>query len=374
MYSRYQIMVISICLALAAPGFVTAFATPIANPIVVTFQDTHAERAALDTFQGEISNAITVEYGSIQYNLMKMRSIGPMVFIGHGNDNGIEDKAGVVSAEQMQTEIQTTAAPQIFLLACDSDEIASMDKSGRTHGYNYMVDAELAAYDAVIRIKLFYGQIESAIDTFNTFREVLTSKFTGEREILWMGLSMLDPGDPTGGGTPEPVFSTREKLNAIRVFVLGCVFALIGFGIEVAKDKLIEAVTIECAGITMQSSKLVQVFNYVNDYGIGTLGQAVNGIYGGWGDMATDWLDTSVNCLKTWTDRMTAGEWAAFIAIIALEIVVVILTAGSEAWVRLVAGIGFAALEAATIAICDAHDSNYYPASTLMDAISGWDT
>ncbi|TXT57730.1 MAG: membrane protein of unknown function [Candidatus Thorarchaeota archaeon] len=375
MYNRYQIMVFSICIAIAAPGFVAAFTTPITNPVVVTFDQTTAERVAVTTFHQEMSNAITVEYGSLQYNLMKMRAVGPMVFVGHGNADGIRDQNMVVSAKQIQTEISTTAAARIYLLACDSEEIADFDKSGRTHGYSYMVDAELAAFDAAIRIKLFLGQIDSAIETFKTFREVLTAKFIGTNEYMPLGL--IGGGTIGGGGTTSPVFSTAEKLNAVKVFGLGCIFALIGFGISVAGDKLSDAIDkwlrVDALGVpSSQPSKVVKIFNYVKDYGIGTLDVAVGNIYGGWTDMAAAWLDTSVNILGDWLDSMSAGEWAVFLTYCALDIVVTILTAGSKAWVQLCVGIGFAGLEAATIAICDAHDSNTYPASGVGDAISSW--
>jgi hypothetical protein len=112
------------------------------------------------------------------------------------------------------------------------------------------------------------------------------------------------------------------------------------------------------------------LWNFVVTYGISSLGQGVTNIYGGYTQMVGDWLDITVNSIEEWTSNMSAGEWAIFIGICALELLVIILTAGSEAAVRLGVGIALAAATAAGVAIIDALDSDGTPTQSLLQAIS----
>ncbi|MHA1636788.1 MAG: hypothetical protein ACTSUO_07305 [Candidatus Thorarchaeota archaeon] len=372
MYNRYQMAVLSICLILATTGFIGAYSTPVANTIIVTFGQTPAETAAVDILQDEFPDAIDVEFGGLDYNLLKMRTYGPMIFVGHGSDQGIENGNKIVSVDQMECELKTCASPKIIILACDSEIIAAQDESGRTFGFSSVIDAELAALETAIRINIFQGDVDEAFAIFERYVDVAMLKISGSSNIIPLAF-VMDPGD--GGGTPGPYFSDAELWSAIKNFVIGCVFALIGFGISVGMDKLSASISSSVCYYTVgptQTSKMKLVFNFIKDYGIPTIGTAVDNIYGGWGEMAQAWLGITVDAISDWTSSMSVGEWAIFIGITALQILIVILTAGSSAAVQLAVGIGFAAISAGTIAIADALDPDGTPCQTVLQAISSF--
>ncbi len=374
LYNRYQMIVLSVCLVLATTGYIGAFSTPVANTIIVSFDNTKAESAAIDVLRAEIPNAIVVDFGGLQYNSLKMRSIGPMVFVGHGNDLGMQDDNGLVTKEQISREIETCTSPRIMLLACESKSIAVQDETGRTFGFGTVVDAELAALEVAIRISVGQMKIDSAVSMLERFLNLASSKVSGEEEILPLPLVVVDPIDGGGGTTPpppSPVFSSEELWNAIRIFVLGAVFALIGFGITAAINKLGDSIARSVCYYTVgatQTTKIQAVFNFIKAAGISAIGQAVTNVYGGYLNMAKAWLHITVDTLSDWIDSLSVGEWAIFIGICALELVVIILTAGAEAETRLYVGIGLAAVTAGTIAIADALDSDTVPCKTVIQA------
>ncbi len=371
LYNKKQMTVLSVCLVLAFTGFIGALSAPVTNTIIVTFDKTQAETAAITVLQEEIPNAIVVEFDGLQYNSLKMRAIGPMIYVGHGSDQGIQDGRSIVSAERMSYEMQSCPSSKIIILACDSAEIAAQDKLGRAYGFGSVVDAELAALEAVIRLNVFQLHIDSAFEALERYLNVAEKKVSGERMLLPL-VTVLDPGD--GGGTtppPSPYFSSAELWNAIRIFAIGAIFALVGFGISCAIDKLGDSIARKICYYTVgatQTSKISAVFSFIKSAGIGAIGQAVTNVYGGYLNMAKAWLNIVVDTLDDWIDSLSVGEWAIFIGICALELVVIILTAGAEAETRLYVGIGLAAVTAGTIAIADALDSDSTPCQSLLQA------
>jgi hypothetical protein len=364
--------VLSICVVFASTSFIGALSTPLANTIIVSFGHTEAETAAIDILHEEIPNAINVDFGGFQYNLLKMRAIGPVIYVGHGNTQGIQNGKTVVSAERMACEVKSCASSEIFIIACNSENIAAHDKSGRVHGFSNFIDAELAALETVIRISVSQRDISTAFRVFDRFMNVAQNKISGNSEVLALPL-VLDPGTGGGGSTPPPgpYFSSAELWNAIKIFALGLVFALVGFGLSAAMDKCFASLDgiVSYLGIgPTATTKMQAVFSFVKTFGIAAMKTAVTNVYGGWSNMVGAWLQIAVNVLDDWTSNMSVGEWAIFIGICALEILVIILTAGSEAWVRLLAGIGIAAVTAGTIAIADALDSDGTPCKSLLQA------
>ena len=345
-------LVLSICVIMCSTSFVAAFAQPFTGTLIVSFGHSQPEKAAIATLREELPDSAVVQYGSIDYAFYVSRCIGAVVLVGHGAKDGICTDGALIKSEQVADRISSMAAREIIVVSCYSKSIADLDKSGRTFGFSHPVDAELAALEASILVKIHSRMVPSAFESFDKFMNVLSQKMDDTSKI-----ELLREINGGGGGSPPPpppYFSSDEIFNCALIFVLGCGFSIVGVAVSVAAGRLGSAIAARLGAMSTTSGILGQlytVFRTIAPAGIGSLLTVVNAIYGGLSSMATVWLGTTLAAISDWIAAMDIVEWALFLLMVGIELVLAIMTAGAEPAIRLAAGIGIAAFNSAIIAI-----------------------
>lgn len=150
-------VILGLMMVLVSASFIAAVAQPFASPLIVVFGNSEAERVTVSILSHELPSSAVVEYGNIQYDFMKMKCIGAVMFVGHGNENGIYSRNSLVQGNQLVREFAMMPAERIYLVACNSRIIADQDTSKRAFGFPYAIDAELAA----LRLLLEFRQLTS---------------------------------------------------------------------------------------------------------------------------------------------------------------------------------------------------------------------
>ncbi len=358
-------------------GFTLVLMLPITSPVIVVMGSSSAEREAVGVLQDELPSSIVVAYGDIQFALLKHRCVGAMIVVGHGDGEGFRYNNREISGDTLLTELLATPSQGVYLLSCSSAAIAKNDDSGRTFGFSHPVDASLAAAEIAIRVNIAYGLIGAAIDGLGRFSSILQSKLSGESPIS--ALMPIDEGGGggSGGGTtppaPQPYFSSAELFNCAVIFLVGCGFALVGVGISAVTHKLATAIGGRLAALSTSSGILAQLYQFfkaVVPAGASSILTVVNAMFGGLFNLATLWAGTTVLAIGDWIASMDLVEWAIFLTLTALEVVLIILTLGAEVPIRLAAGIGIAAANSAIIAISDGMDTDGTPCQSFMQAVS----
>ena len=370
MIERKKLFAYGVSCFLLSTYCIAPLSQPILNPLIICLGNSQSEQIAVDTLQAEIPGAMVVEYNSLPHALMKVRAYGPVVYVAHGTEEGLNARGAFVDSASVITEINVLCASSVFLLACESGAIAELDESGRTFGYKTQIDAELAAMDIAIRVALSFGNIEAALTTYDRFITLVGQKFTGQRPIIPL---RIIGGGGGGGGSSGPSLSQAELINAAYIFGTGCFFAFIGIGIAAALGKIGGAIASRFSKLSQVSGPLGNLLSMLKSgakSGISSLQGLINVIFGGIPAMAATWLGITVDALAIWISRMNIFEWAYFLTLTSLEVILLILTAGMSALIRLEAGIFIAAMNALVIAISDYHDSNDVPCQSVFEAAS----
>jgi hypothetical protein len=381
---RELFQVLLVCSVLFSVNLVFVLSQPITSPVVVAFGSSAEEDRAIEILREELTGVVVTKYDSAEFQLLKQRSYGPMVMVAHGVGAGFESGGVDVPTSRIVSDIMSTPASAVYLLACESGAIAAEDLSGRAIGFDYPIDAELASLSVVVRIQLSYGQVDSAVSTFSRFIMVLDSKVSGECAIL--PLMPIEGGGGGGGGgsspppAPTPVFSYQEQQSLLAMFLGGCVMAVAGFAVGMIIGRVASASSATASRIGNRFPPFVTLVNWIKaqgptitnaaNYGARSILNGLTVFCGGVIQMATTWIGVTIETLLDAMSRMNVGEWALFLTVLGMELLVVIVTAGMEAIARLEAGLVIVAFNCAIVGWVDISDSNSVPCKSLIDAIS----
>jgi hypothetical protein len=377
---RELVQVLLICSVLFSVNLVFVLSQPITSPVVVVFGSSAEEDKAVEILKNELTDVIVTKYHSVEFELVKQRCYGPMVVVAHGSGAGVRYGDVRLTAERLLPDVLSSPTPRLYLLACESGAIASEDISRRTFGFDYPIDAELAALTVAIYIQLSYGLVDSALNSFDRFSRVLDSKISGDSPI-----QPLMPIEGGGGAPrpppppPSPVFSYQEQFNIASLFLSGCVWAVVGVAVGVVLGKLASVASSKVGQVGLSSTRFKPVIDFFKAHAASIARAGSNGgavalrtlslFFGSLGQLATTWIGLVIETLFDLIAALDAFEWALFIMILGMELLVVIISAGMEAIVRLEAGLVICVFNCAVIAYVDISDSNSVPCTSLVDAI-----
>ena len=99
-----------------------SLSTPSVTPLIIMMGDSPEENATQKTIQKYHRGVKVVEYRSIEFNIEILRSFGPVFYIGHGNEEGIQYKDEELSYEQLAQ----VGSPQVYFLSCQSPSLNSI--------------------------------------------------------------------------------------------------------------------------------------------------------------------------------------------------------------------------------------------------------
>jgi hypothetical protein len=373
MSMKQKIAIITLITILLSSNLVLILSQPFDHVMIVTFGNTGEERIALETLQSEIPDALVVSYGSLEYALMKTRCIGPVVFVGHGTENGILYGNALVKSSDIALDIENSLASHVYLLACGSDAIAKIEQSGRVTGFGPIVEAEVGALCISILITMKAGLLTSFSDPINRLFNLINDKISGVIPIFPLRIIGEDPPPSTPPPVSTMYFSDAEIWSAWYILALSLFWTAVGVGASVAIGKLTSSLTTTASRLSGPIWDLIkQFFGTLGRYGAASASTAVNAAFGGLPQLFSYIGDITSGTLSLWISKMDIVEWSLFLLIVGMEMIVIILTAGCEWYVRLAVGWIFSIMNVALIAVKDSSDPDGIPCSSLLEAFSEW--
>jgi len=323
--------------------------------IIVAFDGSTEERAAIKVLTEELDNTKVVQYGSFEYHLVKMRAINSIVFIGHGDENGIRNRGDIISSEEFGPQVQSCIARDVYVLSCFAGGLTEQADLDRSVTFSGVIDAEMGALAIAIRVLLSKGKIDRADSAFDRFVDVLEERIENPDTFL-----------------PLAYLSNAELYNFIATLAIGIVIGIISASAVFALSQHFAPAATEAAAVInityreLFRSLLVAIA--IN--GASAASTFINSIFGGVYSMAIA-LETVVwNTVNIAINRMNFFEWLLFIALTALEVILIILTGGYGLVARIAAATLIATMNAAIIAIADYSDNNGTPCMSVLEAIS----
>lgn len=171
--------------------FVQALSTAVPGRYVIYLEKDQAITKAIDIIQDEVPDINNIAYGSVKYYLLSNRIIEPLVWVGHGNEDGINSAKGKITWESFAQDISVSPASDI-VLSCYSSELYKQGLLTKQDviTFNEEVDAILGGL-----VTSWFLTGESTI----LQRAIDYSFSLQSREISYEPLIDLDPG--LGGGT-----------------------------------------------------------------------------------------------------------------------------------------------------------------------------
>lgn len=150
---------------------------------------------ASEILQEKISNLNIIEYGSFKQRLLSHRIIEPIIWIGHGDKEGINTINGKLTWQYFSKDLFFTPSKDI-ILSCYSSEILKQssltDKNVIT--FNNEIDS---IYGSLIISYLITGKDSLIMDAAHHFWSILKG------DVEYQPLHELDPGV----GTSDPEIS-----------------------------------------------------------------------------------------------------------------------------------------------------------------------
>ncbi|MFW9768254.1 MAG: hypothetical protein ACFFF9_16475 [Candidatus Thorarchaeota archaeon] len=352
MNKKKQMVVVLFCIIFASTNFIAIFTQPIVSPVIVTFGNTRAEIASIEVLQTEYPDAITVQYGSLDYYLIKGRCFGPMVYVGHGTGDSI----GNADARQIILDIKTSPAPYTYLLSCGSNEIANIELSRNIVGFGQVIDADMGALVVALRIAVDFHMVEKVESIFDQFLEIARGKISGQIPIL-----------------PLAYFSNAERDHFLGALLLSIGIAILGpivFSALAQRFSLAAAAAANTAATGVKAAIKRLVIYFATHGGVGSVMTGINILFGGVFAFATQLGPTFVTFINIAVNSMNIFEWMIWIALTAVEIAVIVLTATAALWIRIAASLGIALFNVGAIGWTDYWDANGTPCGSLLEAIS----
>ncbi|MDF1540565.1 MAG: hypothetical protein P1Q69_16835 [Candidatus Thorarchaeota archaeon] len=229
--------------------FIMPLSVPIFNHLVVVMTPDASVNRAADVMREEIPDAIVVEYGSLEYNLVAHRAYGGVTWISHGSEEYVEVGTQEMNWNNMASIVRTTPSRDT-VLACHSGAI-----------YNYIDNTEAIA---------FPGQIDSVMGALLASIVVTRSPETVQRFCSYA----------------QNVMDGKQSVDSLESYVVGQL-GLGEYGYWIAIAMLTFAAIL---------------FSYFSDMGFWTtLGYSLVGIGG------SAILVTLVWLWRGWIDPVTAA-------------------------------------------------------------------
>ncbi|MCF2137063.1 MAG: hypothetical protein K9W43_07425 [Candidatus Thorarchaeota archaeon] len=152
-------------IAVLSPLWVMPLSAPVVSDVVVVMHHDSAVRTAVRTIVANDPHVQVMEYGSLEYVLTIHRTIGRVVWVSHGSEEGILAQSHELSWKAFSGRVQMTPGKDI-VLACNSAQVNKYISASDAIGFIGIVDASLGGLLAVYlleRTPIVLGVIMSRV-------------------------------------------------------------------------------------------------------------------------------------------------------------------------------------------------------------------
>lgn len=180
-----------IVLIVLSMTLIPALTSPITSPVIVVLSGDEPVIYTANKISELLQNAIIVKKNNIFENLILMRAVGEVIYVGHGTQQGIKVGGNIVSWENFAKEIHRFPSKTIYVAACYSENLAKIvEKKGLSKlifGFKGLVDVDEAAYITTAIITVTKGNIEKTGELLKELTKIMFGKITEPWKYkLWL--------------------------------------------------------------------------------------------------------------------------------------------------------------------------------------------
>ena len=191
---------------------VPALSVPIPGLYAIQMDSDSIVRSAIRTLSENVPQITFIESKSLKFSTWTHRFIEPVVWIGHGDKEGIKNFDSKTSWKDFAQDTKRTSSIDI-VLACNSDELirrALLTKQDVVT-FGEEIDATLGA----LLVSYAFTQSVMVLDqAVSHYSRLFQNKILAQPLIV-PGPIVLDPGDGGGSGDPtNPNLSFSEALTS----------------------------------------------------------------------------------------------------------------------------------------------------------------
>lgn len=213
---KNTIITLIICLLLVPSPSIIAFSQPINQSVIVRMDknDIAIDTAVQNIIQDQ-PDIIVVDYLSLKYALIISRALGPVIWVGHGSDQGIMTHKGLLSWEKSAGLVQDTSNTDI-MLSCNSYNIKKFLDSDNVITFADALDANVGAKISLLFLTRDFSYLLDAIEISNKVKQGLIPSYT----LRIIGDYPTPPPPTTPPPTPTVGLDTWEIIKWVAIFSL----------------------------------------------------------------------------------------------------------------------------------------------------------
>lgn len=147
--------------------------------------------AAANTLKAYLPNAVVVEHSTLSALLMSFHPIQNVILVGHGFEEGVATKEGLMTWRDYATAIALYSASAYYLLNCQSAKVMSklptFIEDRVLLSFVTDIDARVAALLASLTILALNGNFDKTLAVFEALRSLASEILTGIVRVLPLG-------------------------------------------------------------------------------------------------------------------------------------------------------------------------------------------
>jgi len=176
-----------IVLIVLSMTLIPALTSPITSPVIVVLSGDEPIIYTANKISELLQKAIIVKKNNIFENLILMRAVGEVIYVGHGTQQGIKIRSNVVSWEKFAKEIHHVPSKTIYVAACYSENLAKIEKTKMVFGFKGLVDVDEAAYLTTATMAATKGDVEKAGKLLRELTQIMIGKIVEPWKYkLWL--------------------------------------------------------------------------------------------------------------------------------------------------------------------------------------------
>lgn len=132
--NKYRISLLIVLIM--SMSVITAITSPVMGVTIVKMSDNNAIDKSILAIREDVPNPSILEYNSLEFSLRISNCFGPVIWIGHGNDQGIATDNFQMSWVEFASNIEKTPAKDI-VLSCDSKNLVKQTDLEETDVFTF---------------------------------------------------------------------------------------------------------------------------------------------------------------------------------------------------------------------------------------------
>ena len=179
-------------------GVIQAFSTPVIGSIAVRMSSDETIDNSIAILESNLDNLEVLDFNSLEYAIEISRRIGPVIWVGHGNEQGIQTDKDLLSWEDFSTSIMRTASID-YVLSCYSDNLIKTTSISNNDAVTFTgeIDSSLGA----LLVSYAFNPTEKVIGDLVSY---VGDLLTGQVEFNPLRLIVDGPSPPPPPPPPPP--------------------------------------------------------------------------------------------------------------------------------------------------------------------------